>query len=84
MSVQLGVRVRLDCFRDLVQRPGGRDESEKLVRAETGREAFSYQVGCRVAWCASKDAGLGVVAKELKDCFNDCDGFASTWPMTKR
>ena len=84
MSVQLGVRVRLDCFRDLVQRPGRRDESEKLVRFEAGGEAFSYQVGCRVAWCASEDAGLGVVAKELEDCFNDCDGFASTWSVTKR
>ena len=84
MSVQLGVRVRLDCFRDLVQRPGRRDESEKLVRFEAGGEAFSYQVGCRVAWCASEDAGLGVVAKELEDCFNDCDRFTGTWSVTKR
>ena len=84
MSVQLGVRVRLDCIRDLVRRPGGRDEAEELVRAETGREAFSYQVSCRVAWCASEDAGLGAVAKELKDCFNDCDRFAGTWSVTTR
>lgn len=82
--VRLGIRVRLDYIGDLVQRPRRRDESEKLVRVESGGEAFSYKVGCRVAWCASEDPGLGVGMEELKDCFNDCDGFASAWSVAKR
>ena len=84
MSVQFGIRVWLDYIGDLVFESGGRDESEELVGVEAGGEAFSYEVGCRVAGCASEDPGLGVGAEELKDRFNDRDSFAGTWSVTKR
>ena len=86
VSVQLGVRVRvqLDYIGDPAQRPGGRDEPEELFQVKAGGEVFSYQARCRVTWCASKDARFGVGKEELKDCFNDCDGFAGTWSVMKR